>query len=125
MRRLIRYLGRSAFASLLSWIPGVGAIVAPCLAFAFTAHALAVELVAPYLERLGLEAASISALTRGRRFLFVGFGAPFVPLLAVPLVGPLAFGAAQAAAAVLVLGAWPPAADGQSPLSEGAHKGAN
>ena len=101
LRRLGRFAGLTALLLTLSLVPGAAVITGP-LQLYFTARALAWELLDPYLERRGLRLREQRRFVAEQRAALVGFGLPLALLLAVPLLGPLLFGLAQAAAAQLV-----------------------
>lgn len=101
--RLLTFLGLSLGTFLLSLVPAVGQVLGPVLQGYLCARGLAWELLDPYLDKLGLPFDQQRAFVAAHRPALVGFGAPLTLLMAIPLVGPLLFGLAQAAAAQLVV----------------------
>lgn len=101
--RLLYFVAMTALAFGLTLIPVVGAILGPIFQIYLTSRALAWELLDPYFDRRGLGFGGQRALVRGQRWAVFGFGLPLTLLMAVPLLGPLLFGFAQAAAAVFVV----------------------
>lgn len=101
--RLLYFVVMTAVAFGLTLIPVIGAIVGPLVQVYLTSRALAWELLDPYFDRRALGFGEQRALIRGQRWAVFGFGLPLTLLMAVPLVGPLLFGFAQAAAAVFVV----------------------
>jgi len=102
VRRLFYYLGGSLLIFMLACVPLIGAVAGPLAQLWFTARMLSWELLDVYFERRGLDYAGQRALLKAHRGAMFGFGAPWTLLMAVPIVGPLGFGLAQAAAALLV-----------------------
>jgi uncharacterized protein involved in cysteine biosynthesis len=111
--RLTRFAGLTIALLLLALIPGVGPIVAGPLQLYFTARALTWELLDPFFERGALRLRAQREFVAEHRLALLGFGLPLALLLAVPLLGPLLFGLAQAAAAQLVHDALPELAGGR------------
>jgi uncharacterized protein involved in cysteine biosynthesis len=102
VRRLVYYVGVTLLILALALVPVVGAVLGPLAQLWFTARMLSWELLDPYFERRGQDyAAQRRTLTQHRGAMF-GFGLPWTLLLGLPVVGPLGFGLAQAAAALLV-----------------------
>ncbi len=102
LRRLVYFVGITIFTFALTLVPVLGAVLGPAAQLWFTARMLSWELLDPYFERRGLAYADQQAMIRGHRMTMFGFGAPWTLLLALPIVGPLGFGLAQAGAALLV-----------------------
>jgi len=100
--RMRGFLGWTMLAFVVGWVPVVGPVVSPAVQLWVSARYLSWELVLPYLERRGMSYVEQKAFVAAHRGALFGFGVVFAPALAVPLVGPLAFGVAQAAAACLV-----------------------
>jgi hypothetical protein len=100
--RLARFAGLTVLLLALALVPGVGAVIAAPLQLYFTARALSWELLDPYFERRGMRMREQRRFLAEQRAALFGFGLPLALLLAVPLLGPLLFGLAQAAAAQLV-----------------------
>lgn len=102
VRRLFYYLGGSLLIFLLAWVPVLGVVLGPLAQLWFTARMLSWELLDVYFERRGLDYVGQRTLLKAHRGAMFGFGAPWTLLLALPILGPLGFGLAQAAAALLV-----------------------
>ena len=102
LRRLARYLGLTVCVFLLSLIPVVGALVGPPLQLLLSARMLGGELLDPYLSMRSYGWTQQRDYLKSHRPALIGFGLPWCAVFAVPLVGALVFGLAQAAAAVLV-----------------------
>lgn len=101
--RMLMFFGLSIVAFFLSLVPVVGQVVGPVVQGYLSARGLAWELLDPYLDKLQLSFDDQRAFVATHRPALVGFGAPLTLLMAIPLVGPLFFGLAQAAAAKLVV----------------------
>lgn len=104
VRRLFYFIGVTLLCFVVSCVPLLGAVLGPIAQVWFTARMLSWELLDVYFERTGVDYAGQRALLRQHRRAMFGFGLPWVLLMALPLVGPLLFGLAQAAAAKLVTG---------------------
>jgi uncharacterized protein involved in cysteine biosynthesis len=100
--RTLSFLVQSIGVFALSLVPVVGAIVAPLLQTWITARALAWELLEPYFDKLALDRRGQARVLDEHRTITVGFAVPFVFVMAVPILGPLVFGLAQGAVALLV-----------------------
>lgn len=107
LRRFGYFLGMTLVAFGVALVPIVGAIAGPLLQAYVSARAMTWELLDPYFDRRGLDFARQRAEIREHRWAALGFGLPMTLLLALPLVGPLLFGFAQAAAAKLVVDVLP------------------
>jgi uncharacterized protein involved in cysteine biosynthesis len=103
VRRALAFLGVTAGLFALTLVPFVGAVLGPPLQLWYAARAFSWELLDPYFERSGSDYARQRDLVRGHRATLVGFGLPWVAVMALPFVGPLLFGLAQAAVAVVVV----------------------
>ena len=101
-RRLLRFVALTALAAAVGLVPVAGGLAGPALAAYAGAHLLTRELLDPYFDRAGLDEATSRQILRRTRHALLGFGLPYSLAMAVPLVGPLLFGLAQAAAAALV-----------------------
>lgn len=101
--RLGWFLVLAIGAFVLSLLPVVGQVLGPVLQGYLGARGLAWELLDPYLDKLQLGFSQQRAFVAAHRPALVGFGLPLMLLMAVPLLGPLAFGLAQGAAAQLVV----------------------
>lgn len=102
VRRLLYFVGITIFTFMLTLVPVFGAVLGPAAQLWFTSRMLSWELLDPYFERRGLDYAGQKSIVTTHRTAMFGFGAPWTLLLALPIVGPLGFGLAQAAAALLV-----------------------
>lgn len=101
--RLAVFLALSVLLFVLALVPVVGSIAAPVLQAWRSALALSWELLDPYFDKLGLDRAGQRAVLHRHQRTLLGFALPFVVLMAIPVVGALAFGLAQAAIAMLVV----------------------
>ncbi len=101
--RMAMFIGLSIFAFAVSFIPLVGAVLGPLLQVYFTARAFGWELLDPYFEKLEVRFDAQRDFVRHHRAALVGFSLPFSLVMSLPLVGPLVFGVAQAAAGTLVV----------------------
>lgn len=102
VRRLVYFVGVTLLVFALTLVPLLGALLGPIAQLWFTARMLSWELLDPYFERRGLAYADQRTLLKQVRGTMFGFGVPYTLLLALPIVGPLGFGLAQAAASLLV-----------------------
>ena len=101
--RMALFIGLSIVAFGVSLIPVVGAVLGPVLQGYFTARALGWELLDPYFEKLDMRFDAQQGFVKQHRGPLVGFALPFSLVMSVPLLGPLLFGVAQAAAGTLVV----------------------
>jgi CysZ protein len=100
--RMGLFFATTLLAFGVSLVPAVGAIAGPPISVYFTARAMGWELLDPYFDKLQLDFAAQREFVARHRPALVGFGLPLGFVMAIPLVGPLFFGLAQAAAAVFV-----------------------
>jgi len=107
LRRLGYFFVMTLVAFGAALVPIVGVIAGPLLQGYVSARAITWELLDPYFDRRGLDFARQQAEIRAQRWAVLGFGLPMTLLLAIPLVGPLLFGFAQAAAAKFVVDVLP------------------
>ena len=98
--RMLMFIGLSIVAFAFSFIPVVGSIGGPVLQAYFTARALGWELLDPYFEKHQMRFDAQHAFVKANRAPLVGFALPYSFVMAIPLLGPFAFGLAQAAAGV-------------------------
>jgi uncharacterized protein involved in cysteine biosynthesis len=98
--RMAMFLGLSIAAFAFSFVPVVGSIGGPVLQAYFTARALGWELLDPYFEKLEFRFDAQHRFVREHRSALVGFALPYSLVMAIPILGPFAFGIAQAAAGV-------------------------
>ena len=101
--RMAMFLGLSVVSFGVSLIPLIGAVLGPVLQAYFTARALGWELLDPYFEKLEVRFDAQHTFVKQHRGPLVGFALPFSLVMSIPLVGPLLFGVAQAAAGTLVV----------------------
>ena len=103
LRRALSFLGVTLALGALALVPFIGPVLGPPLQLAYAARTLSWELLDPYFERAGHDYPRQKRVIVARRATLVGFGLPWVAVMAVPFVGPLVFGLAQAAVAAVVL----------------------
>ena len=108
LRRMFRLLLGTGVAFAAGFIPIVGVVVGPALQLWFTSRALAWELLDPWFDLQRIPYATQREFVRKHSGMCVGFGLPYAVLLAVPIVGPMAFGIAQSGAGLLVADALTP-----------------
>lgn len=102
LRRLLYFIGVTLLIFALALVPVLGVVLGPLAQLWFGARMLSWELLDPYFDRRGLDHAGQRATMSAHRSAMFGFGVPWTLLFAIPIVGPLGFGLAQAAAALLV-----------------------
>ena len=100
--RLLGFLALSLCCLLIGLIPVVGTIAGTAGQVWVTARALSWELIDPYLDALELGYSEQRAFVRAHRGVLIGFGLPVSLMMAIPFVGPLFFGLAQAAGGMFV-----------------------
>lgn len=100
--RLLEYLLGSLVFMVIGLIPVLGTIVGALGQLWWTARTVGWELLDPYFEALDIRHAEQREIIAEHAGAVVGFGLPISMMLAVPFVGPLMFGLAQAAAAAFV-----------------------
>lgn len=103
VRRAIYFLGVSLVLFVLTLVPFLGPVLGPPLQLWYAARTFTWELLDPYFERAGHDYTRQQQVVRARRATLAGFGLPWVAVMAVPFVGPLLFGLAQAAVAAVVV----------------------
>lgn len=101
--RLGTFLAIGLACFVLSFVPVIGTVLGPVLQGWRSAIALSWELLDPYFDKLGIDRAAQRVILQRHQAALVGFSLPFVFVMAIPIVGALAFGVAQAAIAVLVV----------------------
>jgi len=101
-RRFARVLGYQVLGFGLSFIPVVGLVLGPLVSIGGTGWIVGWEMLDPYLSRLGLPIHQQRTVAKAYRRHLIGFGAPAVLIMSVPLLGPLTFPLIQVAAAGLV-----------------------
>ena len=100
--RLALFFGLSILAFVFSLLPVVGSIGGPVLQTYLTSRSIGWEMLDPYFDKLGWRFDDQRRFVDAHRTQLVGFGLPITLLMMIPIAGPLIFGLAQAAAAVLV-----------------------
>jgi CysZ protein len=96
--RLLVFFGLSLCLFFVGLIPVVGTIVATVGEVYLLARTASWELMDPYFDVLDIRYAEQREFVREHRKCLLGFGLPVALLLAIPILGPLGFGLAQAAA---------------------------
>jgi len=114
VRRLLYFIGVTLLIFMLALVPVLGVVLGPLAQLWFGARMLSWELLDPYFDLRGLDHAGQRASMSAHRSVMFGFGVPWILLLALPIVGPLGFGLAQAAAALLVTDVLEPRAHGDA-----------
>lgn len=102
LHRLALFFGLSLLAFVFSLLPVIGSIGGPVLQTYLTSRSIGWEMLDPYFDKLGWRFDDQRRFVDAHRGQLVGFGLPIALLMMIPIVGPLIFGLAQAAAAVLV-----------------------
>jgi CysZ protein len=98
----VYFLGVTVALFAVTLVPFVGPLLGPPLQLWYAARTFTWELLDPYFERVGSDYAHQRKIVRGHRATLAGFGLPWVAVMALPFVGPLLFGLAQAAVATVV-----------------------
>jgi uncharacterized protein involved in cysteine biosynthesis len=101
-RRFARVLAYQVLGFCVSFIPGVGIVLGPLISIGGSGWIVGWEMLDPYLSRLSLPIHQQRAVAKAYRRHLIGFGAPAVAIMSVPLLGPLFFPLIQVAAARLV-----------------------
>ncbi|PCC71466.1 Uncharacterized protein involved in cysteine biosynthesis [Nannocystis exedens] len=102
IRRALYFLGVTLALFALTLVPFVGPVLGPPLQLWYAARTFTWELLDPYFERVGSDYSHQRTVVRAHRATLAGFGLPWVAVMALPFVGPLLFGLAQAAVATVV-----------------------
>jgi len=105
--RLIKFVVLSAGLFLLGLVPVVGSVVAAALQLWLTARTISWELMDPYFDCLDIRYAEQREFVDRLQKPLLGFGVPVALMMAIPLIGPLGFGIAQAAAGTFVAREFP------------------
>lgn len=100
--RFVKFVGLGLVLFVIGLVPVVGTVIASVGGLALASYAVAWELLDPYFETLDIPHAEQSRLIKRHRQVLLGFGMPIALLFGIPIVGPLLFGLAQVAGAVLV-----------------------
>jgi CysZ protein len=106
LRRMIKFVVLSVMLFMLGLVPVIG-LGAALLQLWLTTRTVAWELMDPYFDCLDIRYAEQKQFVQRLQKPLLGFGFPISLLLAVPIVGPLCFGLAQAAAATFVAREFP------------------
>ncbi len=99
---LVKFLSLTILALLISLIPVVGTIAGPVFQLWITAKTLGWELLDPFFDKMEMRYGPQRDYVDQHSKAIVGFALPYSFVLAIPLIGPLFFGLAQAAAPVLI-----------------------
>jgi CysZ protein len=100
--RFLKFVAMGLVLLLIGLVPVIGTVIATVGGLILASLAVAWELLDPYFETLDIRHAEQRQLIRRHRKVLLGFGMPIALLFGIPIVGPLLFGLAQVAAAVLV-----------------------
>jgi len=100
--RLALFFGMSILAFVFSLLPVIGSIGGPVIQTYLTSRSIGWEMLDPYFDKLGWRFDDQRRFVDEHQSHLVGFGLPITLLMMIPIAGPLIFGLAQAAAAVLV-----------------------
>ncbi|GAB4570267.1 MAG: hypothetical protein Tsb0020_24930 [Haliangiales bacterium] len=103
LRVLTRFILLTLFAFAIGFIPLLGPIAAPVITLWVTSQTLTWELLDPYFSKSSMKYAAQKQYVKAHGGGVLGFGVPLSFLLAIPLIGPLFFGLAQAGAATLLV----------------------
>jgi CysZ protein len=115
LRLLVHLVVITAIAFVVSLVPLVGVVLGPALQLWNTGKILGWELLDPYFDKRRMAFAAQKVYVREHRAAVVGFGLPWAFVLAIPLLGPLLFGLAQAAAPGLLVNVLEPGARPAAP----------
>ena len=107
--RMVYFVLLTVVALAASLIPVVGVVVGPVFQIWITAKTVGWELIDPYLDKRQMGFADQREYVNHYSKAISGFGLPYSFLLAIPLIGPLFFGLAQAASPVLIVDVLDPA----------------
>lgn len=100
--RLIKFVGLGLLLLAIGLVPVIGTLIATVGGVLLAAYAVAWELLDPYFETLDISHTEQREIMKRHRKVMLGFGLPIAMLFGIPIVGPLLFGLAQVAGAVLV-----------------------
>lgn len=109
LRRLTSFLLATGLVFALTFVPVAGPFVGPVAQALVAARFLGWELLDPYFDKQQISLSDQRRFVREHRDAIVGFALPFTFVLALPILGPLLSGLAQAAAARLVTDVLEPA----------------
>lgn len=100
--RLGVLVGYAIIGLTVSAVPLVGAIAGPLVGVYLAARLLGWELLDPYFARRNMGLKEQRAFLKTHQQAVIGFAAPYAAAFSIPFIGPLLFGIAQAAVAMLV-----------------------
>lgn len=103
LRLLLHLLSFTALAFALSLVPVVGVVLGPAVQLWATSKILGWELLDPFFDKQRMAYGAQKSYVGRHRAAVVGFGLPWSFVLALPLIGALFFGLAQAAAPMLLV----------------------
>ncbi len=112
IRRALRLALGTAIAFAASLVPIAGVILGPAIQIWVTSRALTWELLDPWFDLQKIPYPAQREFIAAHNRMAVGFGAPYVLLMAIPVIGPMTFGIAQSGAGLLVADALTPQAKG-------------
>lgn len=115
VRILLHFLVLTVIALALGLVPLVGVVLGPAVQLWAAGKILGWELMDPYFDKQRMGYGAQKVYVRERATGFVGFGLPWSFVLALPVVGPLLFGLAQAAAPALLVDVLEPGASPDAP----------
>jgi CysZ protein len=100
--RFLKFVGLGLMLFVIGLVPVIGTVIATVGGLILASYAVAWELLDPYFETLDIRHAEQRALIKRHKKVLLGFGMPIALLFGIPIVGPLLFGLAQVAGAMLV-----------------------
>lgn len=100
--RLAKFLALTVVFFFVGLIPVVGAVLGPAAQLWLSARTLGWDLLDPYFDCLDIRHAEQREFVDRHKRALMGFAVPVALVFAIPFVGPLLFGFAQAAGAVFV-----------------------
>lgn len=103
LRLLLHLLVFTIAAFAVSLIPVIGVVLGPAVQLWATGKVLGWELLDPFFDKQRMAFAAQKAYVHQHTGAVVGFGLAWSFVLAVPLIGPLFFGMAQASAPLLLV----------------------
>ncbi|MEZ4448438.1 MAG: EI24 domain-containing protein [Nannocystaceae bacterium] len=109
--RLFYFLAWTALAFALTLVPVIGAILGPIVQLGSSSRILTWELLDPVFDRRDMDLGAQRSYLARHRASVLGFGLPYALMMSIPLVGPMLFGLAQAAAASLYVEVLEPAGE--------------
>ncbi len=100
---LFYFLLWTLVAIVVSFVPLIGPFLAPVVQLLAAAKIIGWELMSPYFDKHRMNFTARRHYVNGAQAAILGFGLPCSFLLAIPLLGPLCFGLAQAASPTLLV----------------------